>query len=120
MPAADGPPPVPPALSIPAESVFDLSELPAMALPAAPGAWVPRCSPATAPNEIVVCAPDPDAQRLAGAGGLHGFLPPEAQGPPRAAWKLGDTLEMDLHVEAQALPSGLVSNRLMMGVKIAF
>lgn len=81
-----------------------------------------RCDYAAArPGEIVVCAPDPDAERLGELRGLNGYEPPpETTGLPRAAWKLNDSTTLDVHVESQTMPGGVVSNRAMVGLKIAF
>lgn len=74
-----------------------------------------RCPPATE-GEIVVCAGDPETFRLRPIEGL--VETPE--GLPRAELGLGGNMAMDVHLEKVELPGGVVSNRVMVGVKLKF
>lgn len=99
---------------------FDLSQLDSGAPPPDFHAVHKRCDYAAAkPDEIVVCAPDPDAERLGDASGFGGYAMPEGQGPSQLTWTLGG-VDMDVHVESLTMPNGMTSKRVMVGAKIAF
>jgi hypothetical protein len=75
----------------------------------------PRC-PEGRPGEIVVCAPDPEKERLRP-------LPEDYEMPsavPRLEMKLDENTTADVHLQAERFPNGIVSNRLMVGVKRKF
>jgi hypothetical protein len=104
-------PPAPP----PIEAVsFDLAQLPSG--DDRPGLRVvrPRC-PEGRPGEIVVCAPNPEKERLRPLPDTYVV----EEGLPRAELGLGDNATLDMHVDQAALP-GAVSNRVMVGAKIKF
>jgi hypothetical protein len=67
------------------------------------------------PGEIVVCARDPEEDRLRPLAGPEAelLLPP-------AEFGLGDTTSLNVRMEAEARPDGSVSNRIMVGVTHAF
>ncbi|MBT0669927.1 hypothetical protein HT136_16295 [Novosphingobium profundi] len=124
MPVADGLPP-PPALEAPAPSAvtgpaFDLATLDANEPDHSFHAVRPRCTRASRPGEIVVCAPDPEAERLGDTGGFRGYTAPEGKGLPRAAIDFGEGARLDLHLDTAVLPNGMVSNRVMVGIKVPF
>lgn len=119
MPAGEGPPEVPPALAASPTPDFDLSSLATQDGTIDFDIVRRRCSSATRPGEIVVCAPDPDADRLGDATGFKGYEYVE-EGPPRAAWKLNESVELDIHTDAETLGNGVVSKRVMVGAKITF
>ncbi|KHK89366.1 hypothetical protein [Novosphingobium malaysiense] len=75
----------------------------------------PRC-PLSSGHEIVVCAPDPEANRLRPLPDTY----VTQGGLPRAEVDLGGGASLDLHVDSAAMPDGSVSNRVMVGVKVAF
>ncbi len=75
----------------------------------------PRCPEGRA-GEIVVCAPDPEKERLRPLP--EGYDIPE--GPPRLDMKLDENTTADVHLQAERFPNGMVSNRLMVGVKRKF
>ncbi|PZQ54851.1 MAG: hypothetical protein DI555_12155 [Novosphingobium pentaromativorans] len=75
----------------------------------------PRC-PEGRPGEIVVCAPDPEKERLRPLP--EGYDVP--QGPPRLEMKLDETTTADVHLQAEVFPNGTTSNRVMVGVKKKF
>ncbi|TYC92491.1 hypothetical protein [Novosphingobium sp. BW1] len=119
MPLAE-PAPVPPILS--QESTvrsFDLADLGTEENTIDFRVVQRRCARASRPGEIVVCAPDPEAERLGTISGAQDFEP-SGNGPPRAAIKLTENIEADIHVDPYGLPNGMVSNRVMVGVKVAF
>ncbi|EQB15837.1 MAG: hypothetical protein K0R64_2310 [Novosphingobium lindaniclasticum] len=113
MPAIDTTPAAPAA----SEQIVDAFDLRQMR--SAPGMRFsvvrPRC-PESRPGEIVVCAPDPDRERVLP-------LPQEFEMPsavPRLEMKLDENTTADLHLQAEAFPNGTVSNRVMVGVKRKF
>lgn len=115
MPIAD-PPPDPPARIEQVQSgSFDLKqlELPPnrLRLPQAS----PRCA-VGAGSEIVVCAPDPEENRLRHLPDSYA----DEEGLPRAQIGIGDGATLDLHLDSAAMSNGTVSNRIMAGVNIAF
>ncbi|KPH64435.1 hypothetical protein ACLIMP_05315 [Novosphingobium aerophilum] len=112
MPAIDAAPAVPAA-----EQTIDAFDLRQLRAPpdARFSAVRPRC-PEARSGEIVVCAPDPERERLRPLP--EGYDIPE--GPPRLEMKLDETTSADVHLEAQVFPNGTVSNRLMVGLKKKF
>lgn len=113
MPAIDAAPAAPAA----SEQIVDTFDLRRMR--SAPGmsfsAVRPRC-PEGRPGEIVVCAPDPDRERVQP-------LPQEFEMPstvPRLEMKLDENTTADLHLQAEVFPNGTVSNRVIVGVKRKF
>jgi len=76
----------------------------------------PRRCPAATDGEIVVCAVDPETFRLRPIEGLA----ETPEGLPRAEFGLGGNMAMDVHLEKVELPGGIVSNRVMVGVKLKF
>ncbi|WP_084384965.1 hypothetical protein [Novosphingobium naphthalenivorans] len=113
MPLPDVPPDPPVAAQQLQDGSFDLSDLGSRGN----GLSVvkPRCQPA-AGNEIVVCAPDPEKNRVRPLSGAYDG----EQGLPRARMDIGEGVSLDLHLDSAAMPDGTVSNRVMVGVKIAF
>jgi hypothetical protein len=107
MPIADLPP-APPALEAPA---FDLAQMPREV---DLRAVKPRC-PVARGNEIVVCAPDPEKERLRPLPDTYVV----EEGLPRAQLNLGENATIDLRVSQEGLP-GAMSNRVMVGAKIKF
>lgn len=75
----------------------------------------PRCPEGRA-GEIVVCAPDPEKERLRPLPEGYEI----AEGPPRLEMKLDENTSTDVHLDSAAFPNGTVSNRLMVGVKRKF
>ena len=117
MPAtAAPPPPAPPA----EERSLDSFDLTGMQKPAPDldfHAVRKTCDPAAArPGEIVVCAPDPEQNRLRPLAGPYTLQ----DGPPRAEWNLGGGVALDVHAESATMPDGAVAKRLMTGVKLKF
>jgi hypothetical protein len=110
MPAIDAAP-------LASEQTVDAFDLRQMRSP--PGASFsvirPRCPEGRA-GEIVVCAPDPEKERLRPLP--EGYEIPE--GPPRLDMKLDESTTADVHLQAERFPNGMVSNRLMVGVKRKF
>ncbi|KMS55148.1 hypothetical protein V474_19085 [Novosphingobium barchaimii LL02] len=113
MPFADLPPAPPPAAE--QAQVFDLARLPAGDGNVDLRAVKPRC-PAGRAGEIVVCAPDPEKQRVRPLPNTYVV----EEGLPRAAMDLGGGVSVDIHAEAVGMPGGAVSNRLMIGGKVKF
>jgi len=112
MPAIDAMPSAPLASEQTVDS-FDLRQM-----RSSPGAFSvvrPRC-PEGRPGEIVVCAPDPEKKRLRALP--YDFEMPSAV--PRLEMKLDENTSADLHLQAERFPNGMVSNRLMVGVKRKF
>ncbi|MDE8652949.1 hypothetical protein [Novosphingobium album (ex Liu et al. 2023)] len=102
----------PPALAQPAAGGFDLADLAARS--DAPDFRIgrPRCADSR-PGEIVVCAPDPERDRLRA-------LPDLPAPPPPGEIALSDSARLGAHVEANTLANGMTSNRVMVDVKIRF
>lgn len=119
MPLAE-PAPAPPILSQQSTAQsFDLADLGTEEKTIDFSVVQRRCAPASRPGEIVVCAPDPEAERLGTIAGAQDFAPSET-GPPRAAIKLTENIEADVHLDSYGLPNGMVSNRVMFGGKVTF
>ncbi|EJL24131.1 hypothetical protein [Novosphingobium sp. AP12] len=111
MPIADLPSPPPPAIEA---AAFDLAQMPSGEDGVDFRAVRRRC-PEGRPGEIVVCATNPEKERvrpLPDAYAVEGGL-------PRAELGLGENATLDLHVDQNVLP-GAVSNRVMVGAKIKF
>ncbi|SFF75050.1 hypothetical protein SAMN05518801_101226 [Novosphingobium sp. CF614] len=108
MPATDAPPP-PESRQV--LSDFDLADL--RGKPDGPGLTVirPRCAQGN-PGEIVVCARDPEQNRL------HP-LPATNEGLPPARFSLDGGVKVDIHVDS-ATVGGAPSNRVMIGAKLEF
>lgn len=113
MPAIDTAPAAPAA----SEQIVDAFDLRQMR--SAPGMSFSvvraRC-PEGRPGEIVVCAPDPDRERVQP-------LPQDFEMPsavPRLETKLDENTSADVRLQAQAFPDGSVSQRVMVGVKRKF
>ena len=70
------------------------------------------CAPQS-DGEIVVCAPNPEANRL------HPLAPPGQPGPGRANVKLGEGAEASAALQAGSV-GDWPSNRVMVGVKLEF
>lgn len=81
----------------------------------APHAFRRRCPVAEA-GEIVVCAPDPEANRVRPLPDTYVI----EEGLPRARFDLGDDASLDVHMERKELAGGVVSQRIMVGVKFGF
>jgi len=109
MPVADTPPEPPPA------QVFDLAQLSVADQAADFRAVRPRC-PVGRPGEIVVCAPDPEKERLRA-------LPQDyavTEGLPRAELGIAGGVSLDVHLDSATLAGGQTANRVMVGAKIKF
>ncbi|MYL96352.1 hypothetical protein GR702_01005 [Novosphingobium sp. FGD1] len=110
MPITDLPP-APPAFEA---SAFDLEQM----APAQGGdfrAVKPRC-PQGRPGEIVVCAPDPEKERVRPLPDTYVV----ADGPPRAEIQLNDAVTLDAHLDSATMPNGQTAQRIMVGAKIKF
>lgn len=119
MPASDTPPEPPSELSAPAPGSFDLASLIQPESKTNFSAIRPRCDLAAAnPNEIVVCAPDPEEERTRPLPGEDLYHVESAI--PEARWKLAEGVDLDVHMEAEVMPNGVTSNRVMTGLKIGF
>lgn len=110
MPFAD----IPPAPTVIEASAFDLAQLPRREQGIDLRAVKPRC-PAGRSGEIVVCAPDPEKNRVRPLPDTYVV----AEGLPRAELGLGENASIDVHVEQHAMP-GAASNRVMVGAKLKF
>lgn len=113
-------PPEPPAIVARADApAFDLAQtlksVEAMDLRAVR----PRCQsmPETG-GEIVVCAPDPEAERVRPLAGAEEYA--TKAGLPQARWSLVEGVDLDVHAEAEVMGNGVISNRLMVGLKVGF
>ena len=115
MPAVDLPADPPVAMEQSRAETFDLALLPKEDETLDLRAVKPRC-PVSTGKEIVVCAPDPEENRLRPLPDTYVV----AEGMPRAQVGLGDGVTLDVHVDAAAMPDGTVSNRIMIGTKIKF
>lgn len=111
MPISDLPP-TPPALQAPA---FDLAQLPSGDDGLDLRAVKPRC-PVGRPGEIVVCAPDPEKNRVRPQPDTYAG----EEGLPRAELGLGENASIDLHLDKSTMPNGQTANRIMIGAKIKF
>lgn len=110
MPIADLPP-TPPAMEA---SAFDLARL-ASDDDLDLRAVRPRCPEGRA-GEIVVCAPDPEKERVRPLPDT--YVVPD--GPPRAEWQLSDTVSLDAHLDSATMANGQTAQRIMVGAKIKF
>lgn len=111
MPFAEQPP-TPPALEM---SAFDLTQIDGEADRIAFRIIAPRC-PKPKPNEIVVCATDPERERARDLPTTYG----EGDALPRAEIDVGKGANLDVHLDAAALPNGYTANRILVGAKIKF
>jgi hypothetical protein len=111
MPIADLPPPPPPAIEA---AAFDLAQIPSGDEGIVFRVVRRRC-PEGRPGEIVVCAGNPEKERVRPLQGTY----VTEEGLPRAEMDLGENATLDLHVEQNVMP-GAVSNRVMVGAKIKF
>lgn len=110
MPLADEPP-QPPAIEAP---LFDLAQMPrddGMDLRAVKA----RC-PEGRPGEIVVCAQNPEKERVRPLPDTY----VTQEGLPRAELGLGENSSLGIEVEAAGLGGGQVSNRAMVRYKLKF
>jgi len=110
MPLADEPP-QPPAIEAP---LFDLAQMPrddGMDLRAVK----PRC-PEGRPGEIVVCAQNPEKERVRPLPDT--YVTPE--GLPRAEVGLSENSSLGIEVEAAAIGNQQISNRAMVRYKLKF
>lgn len=113
MPIADLPAAPPPAAEQSLDA-FDLAKL-----RAADGngiTIVPRRCPEGRPGEIVVCAPDPEANRVRPLPDSYDVT----EGLGRAERQIAPGVVADVHLDQVGMPGGVVSNRVMAGVKMAF
>lgn len=111
MPATDAEPPFASEQTL---SAFDLRQM--RSPPGVDFSVVrPRCT-GDGPGEIVVCAPDPDKERIRPLP--HEYEMPSAV--PRLEMKLDENTTADVQLQSQAFPNGTTSNRLMVGVKRKF
>ncbi|WP_395330465.1 hypothetical protein WBP06_17940 [Novosphingobium sp. BL-8H] len=117
MPTADSPPspPAPPPAA--AEQALDAFDLAQLRTPGRNGLTIlrRRC-PEGRPGEIVVCAPDPEADRLRPLPDTYKVT----EGLGRAERQIAPGVVADVHMDSVAMPAGAVSNRVMAGVKIGF
>ncbi|MCJ2184677.1 hypothetical protein MTR62_18570 [Novosphingobium sp. 1949] len=125
MPAVDAAPSAPVAIAAPRvvgqsdTGTFDLGKLDNPERTIDLSSVQRRCRPASDRREIVVCAPDPDAQRLGRSDGFKG-LENRDNGPWQAQWGLTDSLALGTRLEAATMPDGTISNRVMVDLKIKF
>ncbi|MEE4453769.1 hypothetical protein [Novosphingobium resinovorum] len=110
MPLADLPA-QPPAIEAPA---FDLAQL---AQDGGPDLRVvkPRC-PVGRAGEIVVCAQNPEKERLRPLPDMY----ETEEGLPRAEVGLGENSSLGVELESATLGGGQVSNRAMVRYKLKF
>jgi len=103
----------PPSIELtqPATARFDLAEIATPASGRDFHAIKPRCG-APRTGEIVVCAPDPEKQRLRPLPALPGQQPP-------GEIALSDSVNLGAHVESTMI-GGAPSNRVMVDVKLKF
>lgn len=123
MPAAM--PPAPPSSAPDTPAVvrsldsFDLAHL-APDDPSTPpakldlGITAPHC-PISHNGDIVVCAPDQSRYRLPPLVGDYTVV----NGLPKAETRMGNAT-LDVHTEAETLLQGVISNRVMVGIKLPF
>ena len=127
MPLADAPLPPPAQVRVRSAASFNLSTLDTAADDKAtnsdanpPSAKLdlgivrPRCPEATG-AQIVVCATNQEQYRLRPLPDT--FADP--QGLPKAQTRIGNATA-DIHTEAEQLANGVISNRLMIGLKWPF
>ncbi len=108
---ADALPPQPPGIEV---SAFDLARVPSgggLDLRAVK----PRC-PQVRPGEIVVCAPDPDKERVRPLPDTY----VTQEGLPAAQFGLGENSSVGVELESAGLGGGQVSNRAMVRYKLKF
>lgn len=113
MPSADAPAAPPPAAEQSLDA-FDLAQL--RASDRIGVTIVPRRCPEGRPGEIVVCAPDPEANRVHALPDTYKVT----EGFGRAEREIAPGVVADVHLDSVTMPGGTVSNRVMAGVKIAF
>jgi hypothetical protein len=113
MPAIDAAPSAPTVT----EQTVDAFDLRQMRAPPPAGFSVirPRC-PEGKPGEIVVCAPDPEQERLPPLSTDYSI----PDGPPRARLDIGGVTSIDVHLDSASMPDGSKSQRVMVGVKRKF
>lgn len=117
MPAAGALPPFDPPAEERSIEAFDLAEMRKSAPRPTFSAITKDCdATAERPTEIVVCAPDPEKQRLRPLP--EGYS--SSEGLPKAEWGLGGGATVDVHLDSEQMPGGGVSNRVMAGVKLKF
>lgn len=117
MPLADLPPAVIETRSPDRAEEPEAFDLAALARPADPVPLRiirPRCEPA-ASNEIVVCAPDPQRERLTPGAGAQGPAP----ALPPATFDLGGGMSLDVRAQSVDLP-GAGGGRAMVDLRIHF
>lgn len=112
MPIAEPPPPPPPAIEA---AAFDLAQMPSGDDRIDLHAVRRRC-PEGRPGEIVVCAPDPEKERLRPLPDTYAV----EEGLPRAEMQLSDTVGLDAHLDSATLGAGQTTQRIMVGAKIKF
>lgn len=76
---------------------------------------VPQATCHPSPNEIVVCAKDPDTYRLPKAGPL-----PDNPILPQAEWRLFGNAKMGVHGTQRAMPNGASAPAAMVTIKVPF
>lgn len=103
-------PPAPPALIV---SDFDLARANEENSGIDLRTIKPRC-PMGQPGEIVVCATDPEKERVRP-------LPDTTdEALPRAEIDVGGGVTLDVHLDSGALPNGYTANRVMVGIRFKF
>ena len=79
----------------------------------------PRCqSTSETGGEILVCAPDPESERIRPLAGAEDYA--AKAGLPQARWSIAEGVDLDIHTDAATMGNGVVSNRLMVGIKLGF
>ncbi len=76
---------------------------------------VPEAHCRPSPNEIIVCAKDPDTYRLPKGGPL-----PDNPVLPTAEWHLFGDTKMNLHGTQRSMPQGASSPAAMVTIKVPF
>lgn len=76
---------------------------------------VPQAACRPSPNEIIVCAKDPNIYRLPKAGPL-----PDDPGLPQAEWRLFGNAKMGVHGTQRSLPNGASAPAAMVTIKVPF
>lgn len=114
MPPADQPASPPAAAVEQSLDAFDLSRLRG---DESSGIVIvkPRC-PAGKPGEIVVCAPNPEADRLRPLPDTYVVT----EGLGRAEREIAPGVVAGVDMSSVAMPGGVVSNRVMFNLKIGF
>ncbi|MFC0682975.1 hypothetical protein [Novosphingobium clariflavum] len=114
MPPADQPAVPPPLAAEQSLDSFDLATL--RAEESTVLIVVPRRCPVGKPGEIVVCAPNPEADRLRPLPDTYVVT----EGLGRAERQIAPGTMAGVDMSSVAMPGGVVSNRVMFNLKMGF